>query len=85
MMFGLVAAACLCAASFAPPDLMPQLAAEMLGWAALFSVYEAILCDQLPSEEGLTAWDQAAGLLAASLLLRILFPLQGLPAAGAGP
>jgi hypothetical protein len=74
LVFGLVAAACLCVASFAPPELMPILAADLLGWAALASMYEAVLRDEKPSGERLTAWDQAAALLAASLLLRILFP-----------
>ena len=70
----MVAAACLCVASFAPPELMPLLAADLLSWAALASMYEAALRDQRPFEERLTAWDQAAALLAASLLLRILCP-----------
>jgi hypothetical protein len=79
--FGVVAAACLCLASFAPTEVMPLLAANLLRLAALASVYEAVLRDQKPFEEQLTAWDQAAALLAGSMLLRILFaaPLE-LPA-----
>jgi hypothetical protein len=82
---GVVAAACLCVASFASPELMPLLAADLLGWAALASMYEAVLREQQPFGEGLTAWDQGAALLAASLLLRVLFPaaeltpIEGIP------
>lgn len=85
LVFALVAAACLCVASFAPPELMPTAAADLLGWGALFSVYEAILRDQQPFEERLTAWDQAAALLAVSLVLRMLFLVQGLPPMEAAP
>ena len=84
LVFGVVAAACLCVASFAPPELMPLLAADLLRWAALASVYEAVLRGQQPLEERLTGWDQAAALLATSLLLRILFsapmpPIEAVP------
>lgn len=75
LVFGVVAAACLCVASFAAPELMLLLAADLLGWAALASMYEAVLRGQQPLEESLTAWGQAAALLAVSLLLRLLFPV----------
>ncbi|WP_135468958.1 hypothetical protein [Crenalkalicoccus roseus] len=84
---GLAAAACLCLASFAPPPLVPHAAAVLLFWAALGSAAEAALRGQHPLEEHLTAWDQAAALLAASLLLRLAFgaPPEGVPEAMTAP
>lgn len=73
LLCALAAAACLCLASFAPPVLAPAVAAELLVLAALGSALEAVLRGEPPLTARLTAWDQAAALMAAALLLRLAF------------
>jgi hypothetical protein len=73
LILGLVAATCFCLASFAPPPLVPLVAAELLVLAAHGSALEALLRGERLFQNRLSAWDQAAVLLAAALLLRLLF------------
>jgi hypothetical protein len=73
LQFGLVASLCLFLASFAPPALVPFAAAKFLELAALGSSLQATLRGERVFDERLTAWDQAAALMAAGLLLRLLF------------
>jgi len=74
LLCGLAIATCLCLASFAPPALVPYLAAELLMLAALGSALEGALRGERPLlEHRLTAWDQAALLAAVALLLRLAF------------
>ena len=70
---GLIGAMCLAFASFAPLPVVPFLLAELLRMAALGSTVEALLRGEAVFSPHLTAWDQAALLLAASLLLRLVF------------
>ncbi|HYF07909.1 MAG TPA: hypothetical protein VD970_09825 [Acetobacteraceae bacterium] len=81
LLFGLTAAACLCLASFAPPALVPFVAAQLFVIAALGSALEAVLREERLIEAHLTAWDQAAALMLLAQLLRLAFrvPPQLLP------
>ncbi|WP_159350820.1 hypothetical protein [Roseomonas harenae] len=91
LQFGLVASLCLFLASFAPSALFPLVAARFLELAALGSSLEATLRGDRVFDDRLTAWDQAAALMAAGLLLRLLFGLppelaaEGMPAGAAVP
>jgi hypothetical protein len=91
LQLGLVASLCLFLASFAPPALFPFVAAKFLELAALGSSLEATLRGDRVFDDRLTAWDQAAALMAAGLLLRLLFGLppelaaEGMPAGAAVP
>lgn len=70
---GLVAAACLCLGSFHPPEVAPAAIASLLILAAFGSAAEAVWRgEHLYAEGRLTAWDQAAALLALGLLLRLI-------------
>lgn len=70
---GVVGATCLAFASFAPLPFVPFLLAELLRLAALGSAAEALLRDEAVFAPNLTAWDQAALLFGAALLLGLFF------------
>ena len=75
---GLVAAACLFLGSLHPPGSAVAAMASLLIVAALAGVLEAVWRGEAPlAEPHLTAWDQAAVLLALALDLRLC--------GGAGP
>jgi hypothetical protein len=73
LLCGLAAAACLCIASFAPIELIPYVAAELLVLAALCSALEGVLRGETLAASRLTCWDQAAILMALALLLGLAF------------
>ena len=69
---GLVAAACLFLGSLHPPGSAVAATASLLIVAALAGVLEAVWRGEAPlAEPRLTAWDQAAVLLALALVLRL--------------
>ena len=69
---GLVGSACLFLGSFHPPGSALVATASLLIVAALASVLEAVWRGEAPlAEPRLTAWDQAAILLALALVLRL--------------
>lgn len=73
---GMLVAACLCLASFAPPALMPLAAAGLLHSAAIAMVIVAILEEDGFRAPTLTRWDEAAACLMISLLIRLLAPME---------
>lgn len=70
---GLLGAACLALASFAPAPFVPFVLAELFWLAALISCVEALLRGEAAQAPHLTAWDQTALFLGATLLLSFLF------------
>ena len=82
---GLVAAACLFLGSFHPPGSAVAATASLLIVAALAGVLEAAWRREAPlAEPRLTAWDQAAVLLAVALALRLCAGAE-LPPVPGGP
>ena len=62
---------CLCFAALAPPHLMPVAFAGLLLLAGITSIGFALMRGDRPLAVHLTAWDEAAFLLTASLGLRL--------------
>jgi hypothetical protein len=82
---GLVAAACLFLGSLHPPGSAVAATASLLIVAAFVSVLEGAWRGEAPlAEPRLTAWDQAAVLLAVALALRLCAGAE-LPSVPGGP
>lgn len=82
---GLVAAACLFLGSLHPPGSAVAATASLLMVAASAGVLEAVWRGEAPlAEPRLTAWDQAAILLALALILRLCAGAE-LPSVPGGP